>query len=170
MNRKPLVPDQMNKNPRVDPAVQQQIDYNDRISSRSFMQNNQTAKLNIRDKNMVKMPKNNNAFLDDRNFTDYNIKGSQTQNFVNTTHFEQQQQHTQPNNFGPYSEFNHDKQLQSSHNKPKKNIDLEYDMRIPTNRYDFRNDTTPGKIPYHTLDRKGRREYEHKYVMSTMQN
>lgn len=154
----------MNRTPPVDPAVQQQMNYNDRISSRLFVQNNQKATLNIRDKNMIKMPKNNNAFLNDRSFTDYNVKGSHTKNFANTTR--QTHEHEQYSNFGPYSQVNNNEKLPLSHSKPTKNIDLEYNMRIPVNKYDFKNDPPPGNISHFINDKRGRREYEHKYVMS----
>jgi hypothetical protein len=159
---------------KVDPIVQQQIDYNDRISSRSFVQSNQKASFNVRDKNMVKMPKNNDAFLDDRSFTAYNIRGSQTQNVTS----ELQHKPKQNNDFGPYAQFQSNEKLPSSQNIPKKNVDLEYDMRMPVNQYNYNNDHSHHnndkghslKNYIHPLDRKGRREYEHNYVMSSLKN
>ncbi len=163
------------RNQRNNPEIQEQMDYNAKISSRSFVQNNQKINLNTRDTNLMQMP-NNNSFLNDRTFTEYNTKNLQTQ-IPNQKQYENDNYNT----FGPYSHFNTDNNVNTtqyhnsnnnvnfthnSYNKQFKNVDLEYDLRIPIKSKII----LPPKGDTFMFNNKKRREYENQQQLSLLQN
>ncbi len=159
-----------NRNQRINPEIQEQMDYNAKISSRSFVQNNQKANLNTRDTNLMQMP-NNNSFLNDRTFTEYNTRTLQTQN-INQKQYENNNYSA----FGSYSQFdfndnpnNNAKTTHNKQNKPIKNVDLEYDIRMPVTLCK----TLPGKLDGPSpgmFDKKGWRDYNNQKYLSSLQN